>query len=363
MAIYDYQGNVISGGSGDITDEQIRNAFLQAVISGSVVVGTSIGDTLPIDTHYFTESYVRNAYNSLLSAYEAHPNSIPFFIHSDQHGRGLEVQRYVNNIDVDGMDYCNINMGDTVVDTYGSTVLEEAYQRIKYVKNYVGIVGNHEHKPSTTENPEKYMIRKLFGTTNLERQMITTDTVDCYVAYQPNHGVKYLCLDLYDHYNNNGSQPYTTEETAEWIITELNRNDGYDIVLLMHEPIMITYKTRSATEYSTNEQGASKVNLFNLFLARKNKTSGTYVADDSTSHTYDFSGTKNELLCMLSGHFHQEVYSDNDGLTAYVQDWAGDNKYGGSFGLIDRDSNLLRIYRFDNVSGVYQELEISLQMT
>lgn len=91
MAIYDYQGNVISGGSGDITDEQIRNAFLQAVISGSVVVGTSIGDTLPIGTHSFTESYVQDAYTSLLSAYEAHPNSIPFFIYSDQHGRGLEV--------------------------------------------------------------------------------------------------------------------------------------------------------------------------------------------------------------------------------------------------------------------------------
>lgn len=363
MAIYDYQGNAISGAGGDVTDEQIRNAFLRAVIDGTIVVGTSIGDSLGIDTHNFNETYMQTAYNSLLTAYKEHPNSIPFFIHTDQHGRGLEIQRYANNIDVDGMEYVNINCGDTVVDTYGSTVLEEAYQRVKYVKNYIGIVGNHEHKPSSTENPEKYLIRKTFGTTNLERRMITTDDVDCYIAYQPVHGVKFMCLDLYTSYISTGSSPNTTSETTEWIIKELSRDDGYDIVLLMHEPTLLTYKTRTATEYSTRTQNANMVNLFNLFLARKNKTSGTYTAADSTSHDYDFSNASNELLCMLSGHWHQELYSDRDGFTVYVQDWAGGNRYGGSFGLIDRESNLLRIFSFDNLNGNYSELDISLQLT
>lgn len=362
MAIYDYQGNVISSGSGDITDEQVRDALMDAILDGTVNIGTSVGDTLPLDTHYFNETYANTAYASLLSAYQANPNSIPFFIHSDQHGRGLEIQRYANNIDVDGMDYVNINDGDTVVDTYGSTVLEEAYQRIKYVKNYIGIVGNHEHKPSSTEDPEKYMIRKVFGTTNLERKMISTDVVDCYVAYQPSHTVKYLCLDLYDHWDTNGSQPYTTSNTAKWIIQELSKDDGYDIVLLMHEPTMLTYKTRDDTSYST-VTSANLIALFNLFLARKNKTSGTYVAADGSTHSYDFTGAENNLLCMLSGHWHNEEYSDADGLTVYVQDWAGDNKYGGTFGLIDRDNDLLRIFRFDSVNGNYAELDIDLQLT
>lgn len=364
MAIYDYQGNVISSSSGDITDEQVRDALMDAILDGKVNIGTSIGDTLPIDSSkaFFNQTYMDTAYQSLLSAYQAHPNSIPFFIHSDQHGRGLEIQRYANNIDVDGMEYVNINGGDTVVDTYGSTVLEEAYQRVKYVKNYIGIVGNHEHKPSSAENPEKYLIRKTFGTTNLERRMITTDDVDCYIAYQPVHGVKFMCLDLYTSYTSTGSSPQTTSETAEWIITELSRDDGYDIVLLMHEPTMLTYKARSDSSYST-VTSSNLTALYNLFLARKNKTSGTYTAVDNSTHGYDFTNIKGELLCMLSGHWHNEEYSDADGLTVYVQDWAGDNKYGGTFGLIDRDNDLLRIFRFDSVNGNYAELDIDLQLT
>lgn len=360
MAIYDYQGNIISSG-GEITDEEIRDAFLNAVIDGAISVGTQVGSTLPLDTHFFNETYMNTAYASLLAKWKLYPNSVPFFINSDQHGRGLEIQRYANNIDTDGMDYSNINMGDTVVDTYGSSFLEDAYQRIKYVKNYIGIVGNHEHKPSTTEDPEKYLIRKVFSTTNIVRKMISTDVVDCYVAYQPQHAVKYLCLDLYDHWDSNGSQPYTTSATAKWMIEELSKKDELDIVLLMHEPTMLTYKKRGDSSYTTMTQSANMTALFNLFLARKNKTSGTYTAADGTTHSYDFANTDSELLCMLSGHWHDEEYSDADGMTVYVQDWAGANKYGGSFGLIDRENNLLRIFSFDSVNGVKEELDITLQ--
>ena len=72
MAIYDYQGNAISGAGGDVTDEQIRNAFLRAVIDGTIVVGTSIGDSLGIDTHNFNETYMLSASYYMLFAYMSH---------------------------------------------------------------------------------------------------------------------------------------------------------------------------------------------------------------------------------------------------------------------------------------------------
>lgn len=358
MSVYDYEGNEISS-TAELTDAQIQLAFSKALTDGTIKVLTHIGDTLGIDPlANYNQEYMNTAYASLLAAYQAHPNSVPFFIQSDEHGRGMEIQRYANNLDVDGLEYANINGGDTVVDTYGTQALTDAYERIKYVKNYLGVAGNHDYK-SSSETLSPFVIRNIFGTTNLERRMITTCDLSCYVAYHPKHTVKFICLDLYDSRGimSGMAHPYVNTEVADWLIDELNRNDGYDIVVIMHEPEFITYKHRDDAEYTAFDRHA----LFDLLLARKNKTSGTYTDAESETHSFDFTSTKDNVLCMLSGHWHDEVYSDADGLTVYVQDWAGANKYGGTFGLIDRDSNLLRIFSFDNVNGVKQELDLSLQ--
>lgn len=357
MAIYDIDGNELYSG---ITDEQVRLAFMNALADGTIVIGSQPGDTLGISADaQFNQTYMQTAYASLLSAFKTYPNSVPFFIHSDQHGRGVEIQRYANNIDVDGMEYANINGGDTVVDVYGTDVLEDIYQRIRYVKNYIGIPGNHDYKKGS-ENISEFQIRRTFCTTNLERRLINTSDLDCYVSYQPIHTVKFICIDPYDSRGiiSGMGHPYINTEVADWLITELSRNDGYDIVGLIHEPQWLTYKHRDDANYTTSTDDAS---VFNLFLARKNHQSGIFVDDENVSHSYDFTNTENDVLCMLSGHVHSEIYSDQDGLTVYAQDWAGNNKYGGTFGLLDRDNNLMRIFSFDSVNGNKTELDLSLQ--
>ena len=362
MAIYDVDGNVISTG-GEVTEEQVRNVFVQSLADGTITLPAQVGNTLGLDTHLFDETYAQTTYASLLSAFKSYPNSVPFFINSDQHGRGVEIQRYVNNIDTDGMECVNINCGDSVVDAYTAEALESVYLRIKYVKNYIGVPGNHDYKNTLDENLF-WQIRRTFCTTNLERQMITTDDLDCYVAYHPMHSVKFICIDPYDERGIGGNympHPYINSNVAEWIITELSRNDGNDIVILMHEPRWKRIKTRTAADYTTVSEGNGNTPLYDLFVARKSKTSGTYTDDQNVQHTYDFSNCETNLLCELGGHWHEETYCDVDGLTVYAQDWAGANKYGASFGLIDRDNNLLRIFSFDNVSGVKTELDITLQ--
>lgn len=363
MAIYDVDGNVISTG-GEVTEEQVRDVFVQSLADGTITLPAQVGNTLGLDTHLFDETYVQTTYASLLSAFKSYPNSVPFFINSDQHGRGLEIQRYVNNIDIDGMECADINGGDTVVDTYGITALEDAYQRIKYVKNYIGIAGNHDYKKPSGEDVSEWQIRRTFCTTNLERRLISTSDLDCYVAYHPLHTVKFICIDPYDTRGIGGNympHPYINTKVADWVITELGRNDGNDIVILMHEPRWKRTRTRDDSTYTTQSEGNGNTPLYDLFVARKQKTSGTYTDDEDVVHNYDFSNCEGQVLCELSGHWHSETYSDVDGLTVYAQDWAGANKYGGSFGLIDRDNNLLRIFSFDNVSGVKTELDITLQ--
>lgn len=363
MSIYDYEGKEILIGS-DLTDAQISKAFSRALADGTIKIQSAVGDTQGIDSQaQFNTEHMNTIYANLLNAYKTYPNSVPFFIHSDQHGRGVEIQRYANNIDIDGMEYANINCGDSVVDAYTAQALENVYQRIKYVKNYIGVPGNHDYKNTLDENIT-WNIRRAFCTTNLQRRMITTSDLDCYVAYQPMHSVKYICIDPYDTRGIGGNympHPYINTEVADWIIAELSRNDGNDIVILMHEPRWKRIKTRDATDYTTVSEGNGNTPMYDLFVARKQKTSGTYTDDEGVVHNYDFSSCEGQVLCELGGHWHEETYSDVDGLTVYAQDWAGANKYGGSFGLIDRDNNLLRIFSFDNVSGVKTELDITLQ--
>lgn len=358
MAIYDKSGNEIFSG---VSNEQIRLAFANALVDGTIKVLSHVGDTLGLNTANYPKNNMDTAYASLLAAYKASPTGIPFFIHSDQHGRGMEIQRYANNLDVDGMEYANINGGDSCVDTYGKTALEYVHNRIRLVKNYLAVPGNHDYKPSS-ETISPFVIRQAFGATNLESRFITTSDLCCYVAYQPCHTVKYICLDLYDQRGvvSGMAHPYVNAEVADWLIRELNRNDGYDIVVIMHEPQWITYKDRSSESYSTSTNSSA---LFALLLARRNRSSGTFTDNESKTHSYDFTDAENELLCVFSGHQHAELYSDADGLTVYAQDWAGNNKYGGTFGLIDRDNDLLRIFRFDAVNGNFAELDLSLQFT
>ena len=362
--LYDGEGNEIEIESGGgASEEDVILAFNRAMVEGKIRVGGNIGDTQGIGSPvYFSKTHMDTSYANLLNAFKAHPNSVPFFIHSDQHGRGVEISRYANNIDVDTVEYLNINGGDTNADVYDPELLNEIYNRTKYVKNFIGIVGNHDYKEGSI-SVSPYNIRKAFCTTNLKRRMIATSELDCYVAYHDIHSVKAICIDPYDARGivSGMPHPYINSEVAEWIIEELSRDDGYDQIVIIHEPQWKRTRTRSNSTYTTMLRGNGNTALYDLFVARKSKTSGTYTDDENVSHSYDFTVCKTDLLCEIGGHWHEEMYSDVDGLTVYAQDWAGDNKYGGTFGLIDRDNNLLRIFSFDNVNGVKEELDLTLQ--
>ena len=346
MALYNINGNELATGS-ELSSSDVKTALIGAIADGTVNLGSAIGATLAYNSPSETwETNMETAYQALLTAYKESPNSaIPFFITTDQHGRGIEPNRWLNNRDNDGMNMLNINLGDTVTDVFNLTELNNILARTKQIKNYVGVVGNHECKYSS-ETMTDYELCRVYNTTNLDRRM-NESSMNCFTVIDNLHNVKYVVVE--DYVINADGTDYEhglTAEATEWLIREMSEDDGYDIVLLKHWFLKLPngglYVDRTGTEDTASSSGYLE-ELTTLFINRKNKTSGTYTDIDGVSHSYDFTGCRTDLLCALHGHEHKEVYGYADQLLCYCADWLG-NDYNCTFGLIDRGNGKLRVW-------------------
>lgn len=365
MSFYDINGQEINISGGEVDGDALKQTFRNLIASGEINLGSAVGATLSysgLSDAWITNA--NNAYNLMKAQYDIAPNnSIPFFISTDQHGNGLQQHRFINNIDKDGVNFVNINLGDTVQDVYGEGTVQGFYDITKQVKNYIGVVGNHEQKYSV-DPFNKRTIAKSFGTTNLIHYHAPS-ILDCYVAVDGLHNVKYLVLE--DYYVNADGTGYThgfDSATVDWMIDELSANDGLDVIILMHWPSSRTSMQRGDEEESadTGRWGTDTYLLWDFFCARKNKTSGTFADINGTSHSYDFSSCKQDLLCTLHGHTHAEWFSTASGLTMYAADryyTAGANQGRCVFGLVDRSLGKLRIWQF-NATEVTEELQLDI---
>ena len=361
MSLYDYTGKKLPVGGGDITPDAVKKAFLSAIADGSVNLGSAIGATLTYNG--LPDAWITNAtaaYTAMLNRYKELANgAIPFFISTDQHGNGVEQHRWVNNVDKDGMNLANINLGDTVVDYFNHATLSDVLGRTRQVKNYISITGNHDAYWRGNDVPSVYDLTRYFHST-YKRDVIPKQN-SSYVVLDGEHSVKYVVVDSYFDVNttkNSIGNDKLTGELAEWLIGELGKDD-YDIVYLQHWMLYApasTYQYRDGSKDTNNIGGSSA--LKDLVTARKNKASGTVTDKDGVSHPYDFTECKHELLCALHGHEHAEVYAKINSLLCYVSDRYGDTK-SCVFGIVDRMSRKLRIWKFDT-GTVYDELVLDL---
>ena len=358
MDIYDGNGNVIDVG---VTTESVKNALIAGIASGDINIGAQIGATLSYSN--IPDAWITNAqsaYSLMLAEYKKKPHkSIPFFISTDQHGNDLQQHRYINNLDKDGLEMASINLGDTVQDTYGDYSINLYYSSIKQVKNYIGVVGNHDAKYGSATMYELTLSR-LFGTTNYQRINAPSKS-STYAVIDSLHAVKYIVLE--DYYINAGGTGFThgfDSETVDWLIDQL-KDDSYDIILLMHWPSFRTRKQRGDSSESADTDRWDSIKTYQLwdfFVDRKLKRSGSYSDIDNQSHAYDFTGCSKDLLCALHGHLHSEYFSVASGLTAYASERYGETKFA-LFGLVDRSERLLKIWKF-NTNSVYEVLELDI---
>ena len=233
MAIYDINGNEIASG-GEPTIAQVKTVLLSAIASGDVNMGASVGATLGYTSPGTAwETNAETAYNNLLTAYKEIPNSgIPFFISTDQHGRGLEQHRWLNNFDADinGMGVMSLNLGDTVTDVFSESWMTGFYNRTWQVKNFIGVFGNHEIKAGT-ETPNFYDLNRGFISTRGRKFYV--GPMGCFTVYDDTHSVKYVCVANY-YQTGSGIARGLDADSAEWLVSELEKNDGYDVIYLQH---------------------------------------------------------------------------------------------------------------------------------
>lgn len=333
-----------------------------------VSIDNIIGGVLYIPYDYLNgtrQLQLKAAYDKVLAYYKESPNAIPLFVSTDNHmnHNPQTPQKYINNIDKDGMEINNINLGDSFVDNYTDEQSEGLIKIKQYVKNYIGVTGNHDIQNAT--DVSQYYLRRAFSTTNLHREVIKTNYRNCYVTYDDLRMVKFIVIDPYE-LDSQTTVKYDVKidtNTANWLLEELSNDSERDIVILMHQPLTSRniHRDGSLQTWTESEEYLSKMGkVFNILKDRKNKRSGIYIDDYGVSHNYNFSNTKSDLLCIINGHAHEELYLIEDGLTTYVCDWEGfDGNKSNTYILIDRDLKKMIIHKVGPTS-LYERLDLNI---
>ena len=142
----------------------------------------------------------------------------------------------------------------------------------------------------------------------------------------------------------------------DWIIAQLAKADGYDVVVLSH--VALGAGGAAVTD-PTGESDVSScgnvdwVSRAGFWTARKNKTSGSFTDQYGISHTYDFSECDGELLCGLHGHEHADGYCYiGDSLLDVFFDAYYISPNAIHFVLVDRENRKLNIWKVDNTPQV-----------
>ena len=206
-----------------------------------------------------------------------------------------------------------------------------------------------------------FEVAKNFKTTIVHFKHSPTEQ-NCIVAYDDIRNVKYISLS--DYICREEDTIAVKNDFIEWLIHELSLDDGYDIVILKHWPYNRTYKNRDGSTFSSFS-GGWHGGSWEIVQKRASKTSGTYTYGGFT-YNFDFSGCKTDLLCVLHGHEHHEMYSASASPRSYAAKCYMRDGYGGDdfthscvFGIIDRENRRLRIWMWHEVAAM-PELDIPL---
>ena len=319
--------------------ESTDNDLLQVYATRSLST-----ETVADSTTY--EGVLEEAKNAWMTEYGGSLDKIPLICHADQHSTMTPtnssamweaIDNMVSWYDVSKV----INFGDTT-NSYenfdnpvlGDSSLEnylEATEHIPFSKR-IEIFGNHDcmqiRSGSLTYIQQKPSYLNPYFKNVMARR--TSDN-GYHVTYDPYFNVKYIVTSNYD-YEDSTYYDLASSEQYSWLIEEMTKNDGYDIVVCSHVGHPWYYDA----------------NLSNLLKARVSKTSGSVTDRSNNTHTYDFTGCENDLLVFLHGHSHSDAYSYD--MNVLSQCFA--NYYDSTrpiyFVIIDRTNRQLKIWKVTN---------------
>lgn len=298
-------------------------------------------ETISDSTTY--EGVIEEAKNDWMLEYSGNINKIPLIIHTDQHDEMGDaasksmwetIDSMVSWYDISKV----INLGDTTNSydnfddpTLGDHNLEEyleATENIPFSKR-IEVFGNHDCmkiiNASLTYVPDVPKVLNQYFKNVMARR---TSNNGYHVTYDPYFNVKYIVLTGYD-YVDATHYDIVSSEQYEFLIKEMTKNDGYDIIVCSHQEADIY---REATGQ--------------LIKARCNKTSGTFTDRLEVSHTYDFTNCENDLIVCLHGHSHSDRYTYDDlGILSQSFDNYYDTTRPIFFVIVDREDRQLKVWK------------------
>lgn len=343
--------------------ESVDNAYMALSMSTGVTANTSAYTGLTSDY----VSMVQANYDAFIAEVMGDYNKIPLIVHTDQHGR-IGAKNPVLKLIGDITNWYEIskctNLGDTVADRFGATVLQTYLDAAKDcipLSRRLDVYGNHDIWDA--DEDQKYTV---------DQKRLSPYFKNIYARRHGNNGyftaaddyynVKYLVINNMEYPATNYSTRRITTAQAKFIVEELGKRDGYDIILLSHVPLVaddtMTSRDTSYQAYTETflSDAAANASFLAMIAARKAKTSGTFTDSEGVGHAYDFSVCGSELLMSLHGHTHFEAYKSLTGsITEFAFDWFDGNTF--YFAYIDRNAKKFKCWKNEN--GV-EPLEISI---
>lgn len=307
-------------------------------------------------------------YKEFISEVSADSSKIPIIVSSDQHGtvtEDCEVFKLINDIADWNRISKIINLGDTVQLTYSKKELKAYNTAMKYIpeEKRLELFGNHDgHISALRRDMGKYFIAPA---------AVTSEKKDAFAVKDEPFNVRYLAVDPMGYPWTYTSGKINTSQ-ANFIVSELEKNDKCDIVILAHPYLFRDAiikrdgTTFTGSDYfigNANKGTDVKQSFLDMLKARKDKTAGVFTDSDGKKHPYDFSGCRGDLLMTLHGHHHTEGYETCSGITEFLfQSF----RYNGSeqnepncfyFAYIDSEAKKFKCWK--NIEG-YSAWEIDI---
>jgi len=358
MAVYNKAGTALTS----IYDKDGNSLQYAYDKDGNEIFASGDAPWTPVpvsyDTNFFIkENWLSNAAiqrDAVKAIYQASEDAIPFFIQTDGHGRYCEGNKGCHNLAEPVMRYIpNIMLGD-----YGSYYSNgrNAADHIASsagLVNYLPVMGNHEFMKGGAEGAVIADLPTLINSFVPSNGILGSQTYGYYKILDDTYNIKWLVGQPHVP-DSDASKGFTigfTNDQWEWFIDELEADDGYDVIVLNHEPFAGTFYNHTDETTVTYIGQNGKVNLSPILAARKAKTAGTFTDVDGVTHSYDFTGCNSDLLCVFHGHIHRILSADKTehGYPSYIGK-AMMNDGDCAYGIIDREGGKLHIYPFSKTS-------------
>ena len=312
-----------------------------------------------------------------MADYAGDYRKIPIIVSTDQHGltnTGIFnlIGKTFSMHDISKV----MNLGDTISEwgdsdperpLLSNSGLEAWCESVKAIpfSKQLNVFGNHdtwygnhadEGNPIGTRYPSSQAHLSQYFRNIYARR---TNNNGWFVVHDEQFNVKYLVISAFEY--RGGVTFRIGTEQMKFIIEEMEKDDGYDIVIVSHVPL---YDNPELNVYPTGQTSSttyriSELDTDALFSSRKTKGSGTITDSDGLEHSYDFSECETELLCSLHGHTHYDAYLHlNGSLLVNAFDWFRSSPF--FLVLIDRVNRQLNVWKYEAPDGVpsYQNYQI-----